>query len=359
VLVLGIAQVPALIVTLPAIGYIWSTGDYSTGAATGYTVLLFVVGMLDNVLKPLMLGRGVDVPMPVILLGALGGMATSGIIGLFVGATLLALGYKIFMSWVAANPYTRGERSDTAATGQWPADVVPAASTRWTAARQRCSHRWCCPPARAGPDFTRPTVPWLEGWKGGALQDRGGHAVASSAGQYDDAWWRQFNDPVLDQLVAEAQRANPGVRTAGLRILEARAQLGIGRQRAVPAAAARRQARSCARAASSRAATARVLWAASRRVRPGLGAGLLGQVQARHRVGQCRVLRRHRTIRRPPGPHGGAGGQLLATIRTTELRLRFAQENAAIQQRSLEITDACSAAARNPSSTSSRPVRST
>ena len=64
-------------------------------------MLLFVSGMADNVLKPLMLGRGVDAPMPVILLGALGGMATAGILGMFVGATLLALGYQIFMGWVA------------------------------------------------------------------------------------------------------------------------------------------------------------------------------------------------------------------------------------------------------------------
>src|SRR5215475_11453756 len=104
VLVLGIAQVPALIVTLPAIIYIWSSGDYSTAAAIVYTVVLFLSGMADNVLKPLMLGRGVDAPMPVILLGALGGMATAGILGMFVGATLLTLGYEIFMGWVAANP---------------------------------------------------------------------------------------------------------------------------------------------------------------------------------------------------------------------------------------------------------------
>jgi predicted PurR-regulated permease PerM len=52
-------------------------------------------------LKPLMLGRGVDVPMPVILLGALGGMATGGIQGMFVGATALALGYEIFKNWLA------------------------------------------------------------------------------------------------------------------------------------------------------------------------------------------------------------------------------------------------------------------
>ena len=104
VLVLGIAQVPALIVTLPAIGYLWSSGNYGTGAAVLYTVLLAVAGMADNVLKPLMLGRGVDAPMPVILLGALGGMAAAGILGMFVGATLLALGYQIFMGWVATNP---------------------------------------------------------------------------------------------------------------------------------------------------------------------------------------------------------------------------------------------------------------
>jgi predicted PurR-regulated permease PerM len=104
VLVLGIAQIPAAIVTLPAIGWIWSSGDYSTTAAAGYTVLLFISGMADNVLKPIMLGRGVEAPMPVILLGALGGMATTGILGMFVGATLLALGYQIFMVWVANNP---------------------------------------------------------------------------------------------------------------------------------------------------------------------------------------------------------------------------------------------------------------
>jgi len=103
VLVLGIAQVPALIVTLPAIGYIWLLGDYGNVQAIVYTVLIFVSGMADNILKPLMLGRGVDAPMPVILLGALGGMATAGILGMFVGATLLALGYQLFMGWVAAN----------------------------------------------------------------------------------------------------------------------------------------------------------------------------------------------------------------------------------------------------------------
>jgi predicted PurR-regulated permease PerM len=103
-LVLGIVQVPAFIVILPAIIYIWSSGGYGHGAAIAYTVLLLVAGMADNVLKPLMLGRGVDAPMPVVLLGALGGMAAAGILGMFVGATVLALGYQIFMAWVASSP---------------------------------------------------------------------------------------------------------------------------------------------------------------------------------------------------------------------------------------------------------------
>ena len=116
VLVLGIAQVPALIVTLPAIAYLWMGSGLGTGAAALYSVLLFVAGMADNVLKPLMLGRGVDAPMPVILLGALGGMAAAGIVGLFAGAVLLALGYQLFMSWVADNPETTPRTDDGAPT---------------------------------------------------------------------------------------------------------------------------------------------------------------------------------------------------------------------------------------------------
>ncbi|MET0378433.1 MAG: AI-2E family transporter [Spongiibacteraceae bacterium] len=103
-LVLGIAQVPAAVVILPAIVYLWVGGDYSTAQSIGYTILLVLSGLADNILKPLLLGRGVEAPMPVVLLGALGGMATNGILGMFLGATLLALGYQLFMSWVAHDP---------------------------------------------------------------------------------------------------------------------------------------------------------------------------------------------------------------------------------------------------------------
>ena len=100
-LVLGIAQVPNLVVTLPAVLYVWSRADLGTGVAIVLTIGLLLAGMVDNVLKPLVLGRGVDAPMPVILFGALGGLASAGILGMFVGATLLALGYRVFIEWAA------------------------------------------------------------------------------------------------------------------------------------------------------------------------------------------------------------------------------------------------------------------
>ncbi len=100
VLVIGIIQLPALIVALPVIAYVWSVGDTSTALAIFFTIYFLVAGAADNVLKPLLLGRGVEAPMPVILIGALGGMFTGGFIGLFLGAVLLALGYTLFMNWV-------------------------------------------------------------------------------------------------------------------------------------------------------------------------------------------------------------------------------------------------------------------
>ena len=100
VMLFGIMQLPASIVTLPAIAYLWWLGDASMMSNILYTAYFLVAGMVDNILKPLLLGRGVDVPMPVILLGALGGMATGGILGMFIGAVLLSIGYQVFMGWV-------------------------------------------------------------------------------------------------------------------------------------------------------------------------------------------------------------------------------------------------------------------
>lgn len=101
VLVIGILQLPALVVSLPAIGYIWGVGDGGTVMNSILSVYLLVAGAADGVLKPMLLGRGLDVPMPIVLIGALGGMVTYGIVGLFIGAVILSVGYELFMGWLA------------------------------------------------------------------------------------------------------------------------------------------------------------------------------------------------------------------------------------------------------------------
>lgn len=100
VMLFGIIQLPATLISLPVIVYLWWSGDGSITSNIAYSIYLFGAGIADNFLKPLLLGRGVDVPMPVILLGALGGMMASGMIGLFIGAVLLAVGYNLFMEWI-------------------------------------------------------------------------------------------------------------------------------------------------------------------------------------------------------------------------------------------------------------------
>ena len=98
ILVLAIAQLPPLVVLLPVVIYVFSVE--STTVAVIFMVWSILVSMSDAVLKPMFLGRGVDAPMVVILLGAIGGMITSGIVGLFIGAVILALGYRLLRVWV-------------------------------------------------------------------------------------------------------------------------------------------------------------------------------------------------------------------------------------------------------------------
>lgn len=98
-LLLGIMQLPVVLISLPVIGYVFAT-EGATLASIVFAIYSLIAGMSDNVLKPLLLGRGVDVPMPVILIGALGGMVTNGFIGLFIGPVVLAVGYQLFWQWV-------------------------------------------------------------------------------------------------------------------------------------------------------------------------------------------------------------------------------------------------------------------
>lgn len=98
VLITAVAQLPAMLVLGPMVVYVWASS--STNVAIGFTVWSVLVGLSDNVLKPILLGRGTGVPTLVIVIGALGGMISSGIIGLFVGAVVLAVGYELFAAWV-------------------------------------------------------------------------------------------------------------------------------------------------------------------------------------------------------------------------------------------------------------------
>ncbi len=98
VLMLAIVQLPTLLIAIPLIIYVFSVE--STLSAILFAVWMLVVGASDNILKPLLLGRGSSQPMAVIFLGAIGGFVLSGIVGLFVGAVVLALGYDLFMLWL-------------------------------------------------------------------------------------------------------------------------------------------------------------------------------------------------------------------------------------------------------------------
>ncbi|MFT4520775.1 MAG: putative PurR-regulated permease PerM [Halioglobus sp.] len=98
ILILAIAQLPPLLILLPIIIYMFSTADTTT--AVIFTVYQLVAGASDTFLKPMLMGRGLDIPMPVILIGAIGGMIMSGIVGLFAGAVVLSIWYKLFALWL-------------------------------------------------------------------------------------------------------------------------------------------------------------------------------------------------------------------------------------------------------------------
>jgi len=107
VLVLAIMQLPPILVIGPVIFYVFGTSGL--GTAIAFAVYGILVSASDAILKPLFLGCGVEVPMPVILLGAIGGMILSGIVGLFLGAVVLALGYQLTLAWLHRAPEIAGE----------------------------------------------------------------------------------------------------------------------------------------------------------------------------------------------------------------------------------------------------------
>jgi predicted PurR-regulated permease PerM len=118
VLVLAIMQIGSVIVLVPVIIWIWTTKDVTP--ALLITVYLVVVGLADNVLKPMLMGRGLSTPALVIFIGLLGGTIAHGIVGLFIGPIILAVAWELMMAWIreartgAASP----EAQNVAAEGE-------------------------------------------------------------------------------------------------------------------------------------------------------------------------------------------------------------------------------------------------
>jgi predicted PurR-regulated permease PerM len=102
VLMVAIVQLPPILILGPVAAYVFSVEP--TWIATIFLVYSLIVSSADAVLKPMLLGRGVELPMLVILLGAIGGMVLSGIIGLFTGAVFLAIAYQVYMLWLEDQP---------------------------------------------------------------------------------------------------------------------------------------------------------------------------------------------------------------------------------------------------------------
>jgi multidrug efflux system outer membrane protein len=178
-------------------------------------------------------------------------------------------------------------------------------------------------------------VPWLDGWHAGSPPTPASPPAEAGA---PDEWWHIFDDRVLDQIVIEAQRLNPGARTAGARILEARAQLGIAGSGRYPQvqqvtgdvlrvgedAADEPRTDYTASSLAFDVAWELDFWGRYRRAIEAADAAYFASIA---QYDDIQVLVAATTA------------SLYATIRTTELRLRITHENAALQQRSLEITE--------------------
>jgi len=106
-LLIAVMQLPTLLVLVPVVAYVWSAN--STFPAALFTVWAILVGGSDNVLKPLLMGRGSKTPMLVLFMGSLGGFLAGGILGLFIGAVVLSMGYTLFMAWLEDSPVDESE----------------------------------------------------------------------------------------------------------------------------------------------------------------------------------------------------------------------------------------------------------
>jgi predicted PurR-regulated permease PerM len=99
IFILCIAQLGPILVLAPAVGWLYWTGDPVWG--TVLLVWTVIVGSMDNILRPVLIKRGADLPLLLIFVGVIGGLISMGIIGLFVGPTVLAVTYRLLEAWIS------------------------------------------------------------------------------------------------------------------------------------------------------------------------------------------------------------------------------------------------------------------
>jgi predicted PurR-regulated permease PerM len=108
--VLCIAQIGPLLVLAPSVAWLFWSGD--TGTATMLLIWSLVVIPLDNVLRPILMTKGVNLPMLLMFTGVIGGLLAFGLIGIFVGPVVLAIGYTLLGAWIAQAPAPPAEAID-------------------------------------------------------------------------------------------------------------------------------------------------------------------------------------------------------------------------------------------------------
>ncbi len=113
VLMLGILQIGSAIILIPVLIWLWSARDFTT--ALLMTLFLVPVGLADNVLKPIVMGRGLTTPALVIFIGVIGGTLAHGMVGLFIGPIILAVAWELMTAWIREDREMRAPDADTAA----------------------------------------------------------------------------------------------------------------------------------------------------------------------------------------------------------------------------------------------------
>jgi predicted PurR-regulated permease PerM len=109
VFIFAVLQLPPAIIVVPIMAYMFSEKELTP--AIIWTIYLMIAGLSDNILKPILLGKGAPVPMLVIFIGVIGGFIFSGFIGLFTGAVVMSIGYKLFISWLDTSAQDEVEES--------------------------------------------------------------------------------------------------------------------------------------------------------------------------------------------------------------------------------------------------------